>query len=1010
MIYGILGDLEVRDSAGGAVELPVGRARAVLAVLLLNANRSVSADDLVAAAWGDRGVSHAQLHKAVSAVRKTLAAAGRPEALTTLNRYGYELAVHEDDLDVLRFRRLFQQADGSAREIALLREALALWQSDRPLANMRLETVADEIETLRRQRKRAAIRLFTLELDRGAHAEVIEDLVAFAIQYPDDAKLCRLLLTALHRDGQVEEIIPAVERYESASATPDQRLRRLAYALVSGDGAEAVVVPRQLPPPPPYFVGRSGLLAEVRWLLSEPRWPVLAISGPGGIGKTALALRAAHDVVASYPDGQLWADLGGTGASPADPAEVLAQFLRALGVTVVPETRNERATLFRSTVAGRRVLVLLDDAVDGVQIRDLLPGDGHSAVVITARRRLPGVEAPTHHVAPLSAFDEATARRLFHEIVADGRVDLTGDEEIVDAVVRLCGGLPLAVRMAALLRVEAFHRSTGELLRRLKEQGPTAFAYGTESLARTLGAGLLRLDDRARRLFLGLGLLALPAFSEWTAAAVLGEQDTAAAVLGEQDTAAAVLGEQDAAAAVLGEQDAAAAGEALHQLAAIGMVDALPGGGRYRFHDLTREYARGLATTTPEWPDGLAGAPLRAGLALLSLTRRAHAGFYGADFDVAHSDAPDVPVPPGELEAAAADPYAWFERERANIRATVEQAAALGRADICWDLAVSAHEFYAVRGYFDDWRATHEVALAACRAAGDRRGEGIVLTMLGMPPLVASGSAGVSGVPELERAVMLLREAGERHALAIAQRTLANALRRNGELGRPLSLFAEALAHYQESGDLVGCQQALRFIGQAHLDRGDAESAVAVLREAEQMARAQGQARVLAPALYWLGQAQLARADLPAAEAEFGEVLRMSPPGSGLAHAYALHGRGDLALARGDAGAAAPLLDEAEALAHDAADAALEGRVGLSRAAAEALRGRHADRVAVLRRALVPVRASGSAKLEIRVEAELADAYDRLEDVAEAKAARDRVAELYDRGNVPASDRLFLSS
>jgi len=978
VIYGILGDLEVSGPGGSLVDLPRGRARAVLAMLLLRANRPVSAEDLIAAAWGDRGVSHAQLHKAISAVRKTLVAARRPGALRTHNRYGYELAVRDDDLDVLRFRRLVKQADerrdGSADEIAMLRAALALWRSDRPLSNMRLEALTDEIEVLHRQRRRAAMRLFELEIDRGAHAEVVDELAGFATQYPDDAKLCRLLLIALRRDGHVEGIIPAVERYEDASVAPDQALRRLAYRLVSDGDTEPLAVPRQLPPPPPYFIGRDGLLAEVRWLLPEPRWPVLAISGPGGMGKTALALRAAHDAAGSYPDGQLWADLRGTGEQPADPAEVLAQFLRALDVPAVPETRGERASLFRSTMADRRVLVLLDDAADGAQVRDLLPGGGSSVVLITTRRRLPDVGAPAHHVAPLGAFDEATARELFQQIVADGHVDLAGEQDAVGAVVRLCGGLPLAVRMAALLRVEAFHRSTGELLRRLTEQGPTAFAYGTESLARTLGAGLIPLNDRARRLFLGLGMLALPAFAEWTAAAVLNEPGPAA-------------------------------GEALTQLAAIGMVDPVPGAARYRFHDLTRQYARGLAATEPSWADGLGDAPLRVCLALLSLTRHAHTGFYGEDFDVAHSDAADVPVPVAELEEAAAEPYAWFERERANIRAAVEQAAALGRADLCWDLAVSAHEFYAIGGYFDDWRATHEVALAACRRAGDRRGEGIVLTMLGMPPLVASGSAGVSGVPELERAVRLLDETGERHALAVAQRTLANALRRNGEIERPLALFAEALAHYQESGDLVGSQQALRFIGQAHLDRGDAESAAAVLREAVRMARDRGQARVLAPALYWLGQAHLARADLAAAEAAFAEVRRMSPPDSGVAHAYSLHGLGDLALARGDAGAAVPLLEEAEALARDGADAALEGRVCLSIAAAEAVLGRHAERVAVLRRALTPIRSYGSTKLEIRVEAELADAYDRLGDADAAKAARYRVTELYDRGSVPPGDR-----
>jgi DNA-binding SARP family transcriptional activator/tetratricopeptide (TPR) repeat protein len=974
MIYGILGDLEVRDPDGKPVELPPRRARAVLATLLLRANRALSADDLIAAAW-ETDTDAAQLYKAVAALRKVFKEAGRKDALKTLNRYGYELRVDEDDLDMLRFRRLVRLADerrdSSADELALLREALGLWRSSRPLSNMHLETLAGEIEALRRQRKRAAVRLFELEIDRGAPSGVVEELAGFVTEYPEDAKLCGLLMTALHRDNRAEEILPVIERYEEAAATPDQNLRRLAYAMVSESGALALPapVPRQLPPPPPYFVGRDGLLAEVLWLLREPRLPVLAISGPGGMGKTALALRAAHEVTGSYPDGQLWADLRGTEEQPADPAEVLAEFLRALGVPAVPETRNERATLFRSTVADRRLLVLLDDAADGTQVRDLLPGGGRSVVLITARRRLPDLGAPAHHVAPLGEFDDETAGLLFHQIVADGHVDLAGEEDAVGAVVRFCAGLPLAVRMAALLRVEAFHRSTGELLRQLTSQGPTAFAYGAESLARTLGAGLIPLDDRARRLFVGLGRLALPTFAEWTAAAVLGESGPAA-------------------------------GEALAQLAAVGMVDPVPGGARYRFHDLTREYARGLALTSPKWASGLEEAPVRVGRALLSLTRHAHQAIYGEDFDVAHSDLPDVPVPP-----VGPSPFEWFEHERANIRAAVEQAAALGQADLCWDLAVSAHEFYAIGSYFDDWRATHEVALEACRVAGDRLGEGVVLTMLGMPPLVASGSAGVSGVPELERAVALLSEAGEQHVLAVAQRTLANALRRNGELSRPLSLFAESLAHYQESGDLVGSQQALRFIGQAHLDLGDPVSAVAVLREAARMARAQGQARVLAPALYWLGQAHLAGGDLDAAAAAFDEVLSISPASSALAHAYALHGLGDLALARGDADAARSLLVDAERYAHEGADAGLQARVVLSLAAVADLLGRPEEQVATLLRGTF-----GSLKLAIRVQVELASAYARMGDGKAEREARARIAELYDRGGVPAADRRLLSS
>jgi tetratricopeptide (TPR) repeat protein len=260
-------------------------------------------------------------------------------------------------------------------------------------------------------------------------------------------------------------------------------------------------------------------------------------------------------------------------------------------------------------------------------------------------------------------------------------------------------------------------------------------------------------------------------------------------------------------------------------------------------------------------------------------------------------------------------------------------------------------------------------------------------------------------VPELERAVALLSEAGEQHVLAVAQRTLANALRRNGELSRPLSLFAESLAHYQESGDLVGSQQALRFIGQAHLDLGDPVSAVAVLREAARMARAQGQARVLAPALYWLGQAHLAGGDLDAAAAAFDEVLSISPASSALAHAYALHGLGDLALARGDADAARSLLVDAERYAHEGADAGLQARVVLSLAAVADLLGRPEEQVATLLRGTF-----GSLKLAIRVQVELASAYARMGDGQAEREARARIAELYDRGGVPAADRRLLTS
>ena len=982
MIFQVLGDLELRDRAGALVALPRGRAAAVLAALLIMPNRQLSHTELLTAAWGSAEVRVAQLHKRISTLRQVLADAGRPDAIKTHDRFGYALEVAEDDLDLLVFQRLIRSADAdraagrSTEEIGHIRAALDLWRGPEPLANVTGHALQGDLGNLKRRRRRIAARLFAIEITRGRQEAVLEELQQFAAEDPADTSICRSLMTALYLNDQSAEAIRAYDRYVAAierasGGRPDPALRDLSYAMsnhqddvvakAAGVAASAGVapVPRQLPAAPADFLGRDDLLAELTWLLRKPAAPVLVVSGAGGIGKTALALRAAHQQAADYPDGQLWAELRGTTSSPAEPAEVLAQFLRALGTPTVPETRDERAKLFRSLLAERRMLVVLDDAGSAAQIRDLIPGGSGSIVLVTARRRLPGIREGVHHVAPLAPFDPGTATAFFHSVVAAGGVDLTGEDAAVAEVVRLCGGLPLAVRIAASLRVEEFYRPTADLLRRLTEQGPTAFEYGDESLARTLGAGLAPLDDDARRLFAGLGLLTVPTFGEWTAAAVL-------------------------------DQPGPAAVAALAQLVAVSMIEPVRPGNRFRLHDLTREYARGLADQTPD----RSAAPIRAARALLTLTRRAHTALYGVDFDVVHCDLADVDLPPSALAEASAAPQDWFERERLNIRAVVEQAAALGEAGLCWDLAVSAHEFFILGEHFDDWRTTHEIALAAARAAGDRRGEGMVLVSLGQPALVASGSAGVSGPAELETAIRLLTETGERHGLAIARRTLGNALRRRGELERPLALFTAALELYEQSGDVVGSMLTLRFIGHTHLDRGDNDQALAMFRRSEEVARSLGRPRLVAQTRYWTGRALLARGDLAGAGAAFGDVLAGSPPGSGVGRAYALQGLGELSIAAGEPETARRQLAEAEALAHDGADVLLEGRVSLAQAALEAAQGQPGEQIIALLRAVARFQACGATRLEIEAHTALAEAYARTGDPEAAEAARERAAEL----------------
>jgi tetratricopeptide (TPR) repeat protein len=428
---------------------------------------------------------------------------------------------------------------------------------------------------------------------------------------------------------------------------------------------------------------------------------------------------------------------------------------------------------------------------------------------------------------------------------------------------------------------------------------------------------------------------------------------------------------------------------------------------RYRFHDLTREYARRRALA--EFPGEAGATAERVYRALLTLVRRAHAGLYGGDFEIVHGGVPDWPfTEPGVLAEVDASPLEWFERERPNIRAAVEHSAALGLTETCWDLAVSAHEFYGISGYFDDWQVTHAVALQACRTAGDRRGEGIVLACLSQPALVSSRrSDGGSDLADLERAVELLTESGDSHGQAIAMRTLANALRRQGHLTRPMALFHEALFCYVTSGDTVGRWQTLRFIGQNYLDLGKFTEARRMLEESENLAVELGGGRLVAQTRYWIGQTCLAAGETDEAQAAFDRVLDIYSEGGGVGKAYAVHGLGQVATHRGAYGAAHRYLTEAVGLAHEGDDSVLEGRAWLSVAALRRDQKQSAEQIAALEQAVSVFAGCGMAYLEIRALSRLAQAMEERGDAATAEAAWTRITELYRAADVPEEDRIY---
>lgn len=998
MIYGVLGELEIRDPRSGLpLKLPPGRQLNVLAALMIQPNKRVRQAELLRIAWGADDVAEAQLHKAVSALRALLRPIGRNGDLITHPRFGYELRAGANDLDLLAFEELTTtvEKNGTGDDAQLLSRALHLWRGPRPLSNVSAPMLDPLINALQQRRKRIAVRLFTLRIQRGEFSGVLDELQPVAAQFGDDHQLRKLLMIALHHSGHRAEAVEAYEQYaQSVTAKlgdDDTDLRTLAYAIAAGQDevvARALPLPerpvrsmaappQQLPAASADFVGRAPMLAELHWLLGTGTpYQVMIIPGPGGIGKTALALQAAHRRRPEYPDGQLWAELRGASADPATPSEILAQFLRSLDVPVVPESPAERAALYRSLLADRRMLVVLDDAADGAQIRPLIPAGAGCKVLVTARRHLPDVPGG-HHVGTLEPLADRDAAALFEGVVAASRIDLGGEREAVGEVVRLCGGLPLALRIAAALRVHDDPHPTAELVRRLRIHGPEAYTFGGDSLARTLETGLAPLAAPTRRLFVDLGLLPLPTFGAWTAAALA---------------------------------DGPAAGRAaLTELAAASMVEttAAPAPIRFRFHDLTREYAHRRALEKHQGPqerDALLG---RVCAALLTLTRHAHARLSGGDFDVVHSDVPDVPLPGGAYAEVDDDPTAWFRTERHTIRVAVDLAAQLGLTALCWDLAVSAHEYYTIDNLHDDWYATHTTALRACQAAGDQRGEGIVLACLGQPTLVAGGHRpGVSGIPELTRAVKLLSAAKDEHGLAIARRTLANAVRRRGRSTEALALFDAALGGFEAANDTAGRWQTLRYIGQVHLDRGDHRQAAAALARAETMALELGRPRLVAQTRYWLGCAALAAGDITGAERAFAAVLDVVGRDGSLGHAYASHGYGELARHGGDQLRAEEHLRLAVDLAHDRADVTLEGRVLVSLAALRRDQGRVEEQVTHLRLAARCFAGVGAAHLEIVAQAQLAEALSALGSEAAARVVWTRVKRLYDAGEVPDQDRV----
>jgi DNA-binding SARP family transcriptional activator len=576
--------------------------RAILAVLLLDANRTVPTERLISALWGDNPPQSAgaSLYNHVARLRRSLGAAGVSRIRSV--SAGYLVHVDDEELDLQVFTDLYRRGRDRiavadwAGAAETLSTALALWKAAplegmpatlffraeaRRLGELRLEAVRSRIEA---------------DLNLGHHERLIPELMALSVEHPLSEVFHGHLMLALYRSGRPSDALrvyrdirgrlngdlgvdpgPELADLHTRILQHDASLtRRPADArgrLPRTDATFRIPVPRQLPNDLIDFTGRDDTVRRLRSLLEPAEVPsavvLSAVTGGAGVGKTTLALHVAHLVAAAFPDGQLYAELGDTGPIVRRPTDVLAGFLRELGVPdhEQPSDQEARAARFRTLLNGRRMLVVLDDARDADQIRPLLPGSGGCAVLITSRSRLPSLAGADH--LDLDVLDEYDAHRMFTRIVGEERVGAS--HTATAAVLRYCAGLPLALRIAATRLTNRRSWTVATLAGRLSDQDARLDDI-TGALRASFDVSYARLDRLAdgadvdlRRLFRRLALIPGPDFGVAEASAVLG-----------------------------GPWSDAAVRRALERLVDVHLVGA-DDAGRYRFHSLTRMYAQARA-------------------------------------------------------------------------------------------------------------------------------------------------------------------------------------------------------------------------------------------------------------------------------------------------------------------------------------------------------------------------------------------------------------------------------
>jgi DNA-binding SARP family transcriptional activator/tetratricopeptide (TPR) repeat protein len=713
--YLILGPLKVVD--GDRTVVLTGRRRTVLGVLLANADRVVPLDHLVDAVWDDAppATARRQIQNDISALRRALSD-GTARDIIVNDGDGYRIRTRPGELDAQVFTELVAEAldstrrDEPAAAVEKLRSALRLWRGPAllGLSGRPVEAVTVRLEE---QRLAAVEDCFELELGLGKHRELVGELAELVAAHPLRERLVGQLMLALQGAGRQPDALAAYERLRARLADelgldPGAPLQQLHTAILRDDRtvaprsqapAAAPAIPAQLPTDVPGFIGRAGHLRRLDDLLAgraANAVVITAIAGLGGVGKTALAVHWGHRARSHFPDGQLYVDLRGFAgdAPPVRPVEALAHLLRSLGEPAerIPADVQTAAGRYRSLLADRRVLVVLDNAADAEQVRPLLPAGPGCLVLVTSRDRLTGLLARDGAGSlSLDVLSPDEAQALLAATLGADRV--AAEPAATAELARICSHLPLALRVAAANLTGQPWPSIADYVAALRE-GDRLTALGVEGDEQS---GVRRAFDLSYR--------TLPADTRPFFRLLGG-------VPGPDVTV-------EASAALAGVGTAHARRQ-LDRLAAAHLVNQ-PVLGRYACHDLLRHYAADRARAEDSEADREA-ALRRLYDWYLHCADRAAGVLYGQSMRLP-MPAVDVPVPLVLADEPAA--RAWLDAERTNLVAAVRQAAEHGPRPVAWLLADALRGYFWLGMHIVDWQSAALAALSAAEAEDEPRAQ-----------------------------------------------------------------------------------------------------------------------------------------------------------------------------------------------------------------------------------------------------------------------------------------------